>query len=261
MGEVNYEPVIKDMVWSYSRIKAFDDCPYRWYLQYIRKLHGKDMFFSSYGSFMHKLIELYYTENKTSKQLCDMYLRDFKSQVVGWAPNKTVFGNYFKSGLQYLREIKPFPYDPVAIEKRVDFKLNGIPFVGYIDFLGEKDDELFVIDNKSRTLKPRSKRAKPTKTDMELDSYLKQLYVYSAAVKQEYGKFPKALCFNCFREPILIQEPFEQQAYEEAERWLSDKVAEITKETDFQPNVEYFKCTHLCEMRDFCDYYRLSQKR
>ena len=50
MGEVNYAPLIDDMVWSYSRIKAFEDCPYRWYLKYIKKFHGKDMFFSSYGS-------------------------------------------------------------------------------------------------------------------------------------------------------------------------------------------------------------------
>lgn len=44
MGEISYAPLIEDMVWSYSRIKAFDDCPYRWYLKYIRHLHGKDMF-------------------------------------------------------------------------------------------------------------------------------------------------------------------------------------------------------------------------
>lgn len=43
MGEVNYAPLIDDMVWSYSRIKAFEDCPYRWYLKYIKKFHGKDM--------------------------------------------------------------------------------------------------------------------------------------------------------------------------------------------------------------------------
>lgn len=43
MGEVNYAPLIDDMVWSYSRIKAFEDCHYRWYLKYIKKFHGKDI--------------------------------------------------------------------------------------------------------------------------------------------------------------------------------------------------------------------------
>ena len=71
MGEVNYAPLIDDMVWSYSRIKAFEDCPYRWYLKYIKRFHGKDMFFSSYGTFMHKLIELYHKGEKTPRQIVD----------------------------------------------------------------------------------------------------------------------------------------------------------------------------------------------
>ena len=121
---------------------------------------------------MHKLIETYFKEGKSPRQLTDIYLRDFKKEVIGRAPSKTVFGNYFTGGLRYLRGIHPFPYRPVAIEKKVDFKVNGIPFIGYIDFLGELDGSLYVVDNKSRVLKPRSKREKPTKTDEELDAYL-----------------------------------------------------------------------------------------
>ena len=116
MGEINYAPLIDDMVWSYSRIKAFVDCPYRFYLKYIRHIHGKEMFFASYGTFMHKLIETYFKEGKSPRQLTDIYLRDFKKEVVGRAPNKTVFGNYFTGGLEYLRGIHPFPYRPAAIE-------------------------------------------------------------------------------------------------------------------------------------------------
>ncbi len=261
MGEVNYAPLIGDMVWSYSRIKAFDDCPYRWYLKYIRRLKGKDMFFSDYGSFVHKLIELYYRGEKTPSQLCDMYLQEFKSRVKGHAPNKKVFENYFKSGLNYLKTLTPFPFNMIAVEKRVDFVMNGIPFVGYIDYLGEKDGEFYVVDNKSRTLKPRSTRIKPTRSDEELDEYLRQLYIYSAAVEQEYGKKPKCLCFNCFRGPVFITEPFQEQAYAASQKWLDESVARITAETDFRPDVEYFRCTHLCEMNGHCEYYKLLQKK
>ena len=81
------------------------------------------------------------------------------------------------------------------------------------------------------------------------------------SVSYTHLKLPKALCFNCFRTHILIEEPFMEQAYAESKRWLSDKVRQITRETDFRPDAEYFKCTHLCEMNEFCEYYRLSQKR
>ena len=185
MGDISYAPLIEDMVWSYSRVKAFYDCPYRWYLKYICKLHGKDMFFSDYGSFVHKLIELYYRGEKTQSQLCDMYLQEFKSRVKGHAPGQKVFANYFKSGLNYLRNFTPFPYNMIAVEKWVDFSMDGIPFIGYIDFLGEKDGDLYVVDNKSKTLKPRSTRLKPTKTDEELDDYLRQLYIYSVRADYE----------------------------------------------------------------------------
>lgn len=261
MGEVNYAPVIQDMVWSYSRIKAFEDCPYRWYLRYIRRLSGKEMFFANYGSFMHKLIEQHYAEGKTPVELCDTYMCEFKKHVRGNAPSPKVFGNYFRSGLQYLREFTPFQYRPLAVEKRVDFCLDKIPFVGYIDYLGEENGDLYIIDNKSRNLKPRSNRTKPTKSDAELDEYLKQLYLYAAAVEQEYGKFPKALCFNCFREQTFIVEPFNVDAYTVSRQWLSNKVAEITAETDFKPNADFFKCRYLCEMQEHCEYYELTQKR
>lgn len=261
MVKINYAPLIDDMVWSYSRIKAFEDCPYRWYLKYIRHLRGKEMFFASYGTFMHKLIEMYYKNDVPPQRLKDIYLRDFKKEVVGHAPNKTVFANYFTGGLQYLQDIKPFPYQMVAVEKRVELQVNGIPFVGYIDFLGRQDGKLYVVDNKSRVLKPRSKRATPTKTDQELDAYLRQLYLYAAAVKNECGIYPEMLCFNCFRTNTFIEEPFSEKGFEESKRWLTDMVGRIREETDFKPNVEYFKCTHLCEMQGECCYYEMTKKK
>lgn len=219
------------------------------------------MFFSSYGTFMHKLIELYHKGEKTPRQLVDMYLQDFKTEVVGRAPNRKVFSSYFTGGLQYLKTLQPFPYDVVGVEKKVDFVVNGIPFVGYIDFLGRKDDDLYVVDNKSRILKPRSSRAKPTKADEELDAYLRQLYIYSAAVEEEYGKTPRSLCFNCFRDKLFIIEPFKEQAYAESKEWLAKSIGNIREESDFKPSVEFFKCTHLCEMQDMCEYYELMRKR
>lgn len=245
------------MTWSYSRIRSFGDCPYRWYLRYLCGIHGADTFFASYGSFMHKLIELYYKEHKTPNQLYQMYLTGFTSSVKGQAPNQKVFENYFTSGISYLKNIEPFPYKPLAVEQFVSFTVGGIPFVGYIDFLGERDGALCIVDNKSRVLKPRSRRKTPTKADAELDEYLVQLYLYAAAVEQQYGKRPEYLCFNCFRENLLIEEPFSEKAYKAAREWAAGSVKQIERESDFKPDADFFKCTHLCEMRDACEYYDL----
>lgn len=262
MGDVSYKPLIQDMTWSYSRIRAFTDCPYRWYLKYIRYpgKHSKPMFFSDYGSFVHELIAAYYSGERTAEQVHMEYLTGFNDHVLGKAPNGKVFANYFVSGSQYLKSIQPSENEVIAVEQKVETSVNNIPFVGYIDRIDRnKDGGLLVIDNKSRTLSPRSRKTKPTKADVELDNYLLQLYIYSSFVKDQYGMFPCKLCFNCFRNGTFIVEPFLPERYEAALKWVSDMVSIIEDEKDFRPNMEYFKCRYLCEMNDQCDYYRLSR--
>ena len=259
MGDAYLEPLIRDMTWSYSKLSTFLDCPYRWYLRYIRfpKAEDKALFFAEYGIFMHKLMELFLKREKSSKELELMYLRDFKENVTAPAPNLNIFESYFKDGLRSVKELKPLPFDIIAVEKKFKFKLGGFSFVGRIDVLAKKDGELFIIDNKSRKLRPRSKRAKPTLSDIELDNYLKQLYLYSAAIKEEYGKFPKALCFNCFREPRFIEEPFSMDTYFNTKKEFLDMIENIAKEEDFAPDGAFFKCRNLCSMQDHCEYFRL----
>lgn len=260
MGEMIYKPLIDKMTWSYSRAKSFDDCKYKWYLKYIQHIHGDSGFFATYGTFIHKIIDLHYKEGLTPKQMQSMYLKGFRDEVTGEAPNDKIFMSYFSGGLNYLKGFEPFPFDLVETEMGVRFSINDIPIVGYIDFLGKDGDDFVVIDNKSRALKPRSFRAKPTKMDEELDSYLRQLYLYSAAVEEKYGKLPTKLCFNCFRTQTFIEEPFDQGAYEDARRWFSAKVAEIAGESEWKPNVEEFKCTNLCECNHACEYYDLIKR-
>lgn len=263
MDGVSYEPLIRDMVWSYSRLKAYDDCPYRWYLKYIRypKAEQKQMFFANYGKFVHELIADFYSREKTPNELEVEYLQDFRAKVNAYAPNKTVFKNYFLDGLNYIRKLESPKNKVLSVENKVKFQVGRIPLIGYIDRLEEDaDGHILVIDNKSRTLKPRSNRSKPTKADEELDRYLRQLYLYSIAVQNQYGKTPYKLCFDCFRNQTFIEEKFRDDEYKKAQIWVEDKVSEISQDTEFRPNMEYFKCRYLCEMQEYCDYYELTKR-
>lgn len=263
MGEVSYKPLIDDMVWSFSRIEAYDSCPHRWYLRYIRKCPERDKFYASYGSFMHKLIEKYYNGELTKEQMLVVFLRDFKKEVRGFRPKESTLTKFINGAVEYLKNFEPFPYKLVEVEKKVEFEIEGNKFIGYIDFLGmdESDGEFVIIDNKSRDLKPRSTRVKPTVKDKELDEILRQLYIYCIAVEQEYGKLPKALCINCFRTGTFIQEPFKMEAYEEAKKWALEKIAEIGDDTDFEPNPNVFSCFWICGVSDNCEFDNSGWKR
>ncbi len=261
MGEISYEPLIRDMNWSYSRIKCFTDCKYRFYLKYIKypRHDWPEMFFSSYGKFVHELIADFYAGKKTAEECHMEYLTKFQERVKGKPPGDRVLMNYFKTGSDYLKNLTPSENRMVEIEARTQTLVAGVKFLGFIDRLEEKpNSDLVVVDNKSRNLKPRSGKSTPTKTDEELDEYLRQLYIYSAFVKEKYGKFPTELVFNCFREGLYIEEPFRADAYQDAIQWVGDMVDTIAAETEFAPNLDYFKCENLCECKDSCEYYLLN---
>lgn len=258
MGDLNYRPLIEDMVWSYSRISCFHQCKYKWFLKYIRGMEETPQFYAQYGKFMHRLLELYYKEILTKDELKIRFLLDFSKEVEGDRPSEKIVQSYIQKGADYLETFNPFPYSKIDVEVEGTFNIRGIPFVGYIDYLGKSDEGYIIIDNKSRDLKERSGRKKPTKKDEELDEMLKQLYIYSAMVHQEYGEFPKYLCFNCFKNGTFIAEPFDKHVYENTMEWVEETVEEIKNESDFRPSVEYFGCRYLCGFSDSCEYLQNS---
>ena len=257
MSDLIYRPLIEGMTWSYSRIDCFNSCRYKWFLRYIDDVDGTNaepMFYSSYGSFMHEIIEKYYKGKLAKEDMVAEFLCNFSAKVVGKRPSESIVQKYIQLGVEYLKGFEPFPYNCVAVEKKVHFKLNGDLFVGVIDFLGEKDGEYYIVDNKSRELKPRSNRKKPTAKDAELDEMLVQLYLYAEAVKQEYGKYPKALCFNCFKNRVFIEEPFDENKLHDATSWAAKTIERIKNVEDFYPNIDFFYCRNLCEYSHECCY-------
>lgn len=249
-----YRDFINDMTWSYSRIKAFEDCPYRWYMRYILGDKEEPMFYSSYGTLMHKLIEGFYSGKFTKQDLPIEFLLRFQTEVQGQRPSDKIVKSYIQKGLDYCNNFEPFPYNTLEVERRLNFKVGDLKFVGILDYIGEKDGEIYIVDNKSRDLKPRSKRKKPTLKDEELDEMLKQLYLYSIPIKEKYGKYPKALCFNCFKARAFIEEPFDMQAFEAALKWATNTV-EVIKNTEiFNPWIDFFSCKYICGLHDECCY-------
>lgn len=250
--------LIEAMPWSYSRITAFDDCRYGWYLKYIQGYKPDDHgFFSGFGSLMHEILEQYLSGKATREALVGYYLNRFRDATQGDVPKSEMRLRYFEDGLEIVRNLEPLPYKPLALEHRFRYPLGERNLVGIIDYIGQDEaGNLVVIDHKSRHLKPRSNRKKPTETDLELDRYLRQLYLYALPVFEEFRDFPVELAFNCFRDGRLIKEKFDYQKLDETARWATDKITEISANEDWSPNIDYFKCKYLCSMKDHCEYYQ-----
>ena len=256
---MKYSNIISDFTWSYSRINQFEMCPYAFLLNYVKRTPKKPMFFSDYGSFIHKLIEQYLNGELKKEELAGEYLARFKREVRGVAPNGDIFKTYFEQGLTYLSNIN-FPYpEPLCVEHKVEFKIGDKPFTGIIDCVAKDKDGIILVDNKSRALKARSKRKKPTKSDVELDEYLRQLYLYSIPIKNTYHRYPARLEFNCYRTGQLISEPFREEEFERAKQWAADRSEAITNNEDWSPKLDFWKCRYLCDYADECEYFAMSK--
>lgn len=255
---MNYSHLIKPMRWSYSRLTTFEQCPYKFFLQYISHERKRPLFFSDFGSFVHHILELYLTGLLPKEELPSFYLTRFQRKVHGGAPNPQIYRSFFNAGLDYLRNIDFYDTQPEAVEWKTEFKLGEYPFVGIIDVVSNKDGTLAIIDHKSHPLKPRTGKKNPTKSDKELDDYLRQLYLYSIPVYEKYGKFPDKLMFNCFRTGVLIEETFSEEKFSEVCRWALDLIARIIDCEDWEAFPEFFKCKYLCDCHDECDFFEIS---
>jgi hypothetical protein len=215
------------------------------------------MFYASYGGFIHQLLEMYLKGKISKEDAKIMFITEFSTKVHGERPSAKTVVSYIEKGTDYLENLKPFDIETVSVEERGYFHVDGVKFVCVIDFIGKTDEGYYIIDHKSRELKQRSGRKKPTANDLEIDKMLRQLYLYSIYVKENYGEYPKYLCFNCFKNGEFIKEEFDIDKLNETKEWVIKEIEYIkgAESGDFHPNVEFFQCKYLCGYADECCYW------
>ena len=260
MNGVNYEPVLRDMTWSFSRLKTYNQCPAQWYLRYLMEEPEEEQFYASFGSFCHELIARYYNGELKQDELLPEYLQGFCSRVQGDRPSREIEAKYLEQGARYFESFAPFPLNTELVEEPVNLNLDGLNFTGIIDYLGSTVSEdgtksYIVVDHKSADIKPRSKRKTPTQSDKKLDDTLMQLYLYAEWVHTVYGVYPTELWLNCFRTGVLIREPFSEEKLADAKDWVKTQVGRIFREDLFLPSDDYYYCRWVCGQHRNCDLF------
>ena len=147
-------------------------------------------------------------------------------------------------------------YNIMGVEKKVEFKIDKYPFIGFIDlFLQDPTDGKFILcDHKSSSIKI-LKSGAISKSDQEhfLD-FKRQQYLYCKPIIEEYGDgCIKELWWNMFRDRNWIKIPFDKNEYQEALDWALNTIHEIENETEWLPNSDFFYCNYLCGING-CEY-------
>lgn len=254
--------ILSTMEWSFSRLKAYNQCPYLFRLKYIDCNEGEENFFAQYGSFVHKILEKYAKGELTLFDLCEYYEKHYCENVVCPAPpNRFVdLGqSYYDKGLDYLENIDLDleNYEILGVEKEVKFKIGKYKMVGFIDLLlkDKKTGDITVLDHKSRSMKI-NKNGEVSKSNQEEFKLFKyQLYLYSIAIEKEYGVKPKFLKWNLFKNKEYLTVNFDDKEYEDAKQWVLDTIHDIENDTKWLPNPSDYYCRNLCDMRNCaCEY-------
>ena len=256
---MKYSAIIDGMTWSYSRLTCFESCPYSFLLKYIMHTKQEDLFFSEFGKLIHQIIGMTMEGFLDKGDAVEYYCRKFPECTRCGVPNSNISTSYFQSGLAYVKAME-LPPNPIVIERRGSFEIDNKSFVGIIDCAYLENGKMILQDHKSHDLKPRSGREKPTKSDIELDRYLRQLYIYSALFKDWTGEYPDVLRFNCYRTQTEISEEFDPEVLKSVLNWASLLAERIIDNDDWSPNIDYWKCRYLCDVNQECEYHQANRR-
>lgn len=253
--------IIDNMLWSFSRLNSFYNCPHEWYEKYIMCQYGENGFFGEFGSCCHTILEKYANGEISIFEISQAYENQFKETVVHDAPpNKYVDikQSYFDKGLDYFDNIDLDldKYEILGVEKEVRFKIAGKDFIGFIDLLlREKETgKIIILDHKSASIKF-LKNGKVSKTDQNhVREFIRQLCLYAIPTIEEYGKVDE-LWWNLFKERKWLKIPWTKEDQDETVKWATDTIALIENEEEYSCNQDYYYCWNLCSQRNnACPY-------
>lgn len=248
-------------VYSYSQLNSFDECSYGFYLQKIEGIQEESSnAFAERGTLIHDLLDQWAKEKLTKEQMLEEYERRYSLEVVSAFPRMLASKGYatkaYDQGVEFLKNFDEFDgYKVLSAEEKfkIDLPLSDgttRPFVGIIDMmlLDLNTNELIICDHKSKSMSSFKKNE---------DKMYRQQLLYSAYVKDKYGKFPDRMMFHLFNESgVKMERLFTEEQYDETLKWASEQINNIENYTmiDWLTCKEKpdFFCWEICSARKDC---------
>ena len=243
----------KNLGLSLTKIKVFETCPYRYYLQYIEKVKvPKSAYnpkFFKKGQAFHKIID---SLIKTGVAC------DFNSTTLGDEVEdiKNLCKEIYNSN--FVQDLLKYPHKseyPFSIYVQPDGKLKAINKIkkdadiyGIIDFFAENGNELIVVDWKTGNI------AQDTE-----DTFL-QVYLYAKAIELITGKSYKNFKVGYYyveHQFPLIRKLSKNELDEKIEKLLERayKIPNSSNKEDFPPKPGSCKwCPYGKESLNICEY-------
>lgn len=254
-----YKKELDNMIWSFSRIKTYEQCPYSFYLKYIEECDGDSNFYADNGKLIHKTLEKIFKGELSLDDAPGFYIDEFENIC----SDASVFAteSLFNACLDFLCEydFNIFnDYEVLGVEKECRFNVGKYHFRGYIDLLLRKKDtsEIVVWDHKSSAYPMKKDGVHVLKMYADkFKSYKHQMYLYSKQVIDEYKIKPSKITWLHFKDQKTVTIDFDDNEYKESLSWAENIIGKIYRDNKFMPDESYMFCKKLCAFRSGeCEY-------
>ena len=259
----NYADIIDKMVWSYSRLSLYAQCKYAFYLKYIvndpEQYLPEGNYYAEVGSYVHEILAKVFGGELTIDEASEYYANNFENNVF-YRVKDSIMEKTYESCANYFSDVDLKwieDYEILGVEMETTQNIRGYNFIGFIDLLlrDKNTGEITIVDHKSAAYPLSKKTGKVLKnSEKNFSSYKKQMYLYSYAVKQIYGVYPKWIMWNHFKSNDIVKIPFDIDEYNKAIDWLIETIHAIENDEEFSEGLDYFYCHTLCDFRNSCEY-------
>ncbi len=252
---------------SFSAVKAFQNCPLQYKYQYYLKIPSPGSAYFSFGQSIHKAFELYLKEyrsrlNQTQQDLFakkditselgsyamleELYQKNWVDE---WYKTKKQKADYRKKGIELLKNFYGYsianPPKPKYLEQSFYLPLGDYKFTGKIDRADElPGGGISILDYKTGEKIP-SKNAKG-----DLD----QLYIYQWAAEEYLGEKVGKMAYWYLHENKFLEE---QVAGKEEIEKLKSSLLETIEKIVYTTKHDLFKEAHNSAPRHDCFYANL----
>lgn len=254
---------LKDKELSHSRLELYRQCPYAFYLRYIvdddDQYLNENNFYAELGSYVHLILEKIFKGELDVDDALEYYIEHYEDNVL-YETWESVMSKSYELCADYFAEVDfdwLKDYEILGVENEIHTEVSGYKFRGFIDLLlrHKETGDIYVIDHKSSAYPMKKNGKSPLKSEEKnFEKYKRQMYLYSKAVYDEYGEYPKYIVWNHFKDKKILKIPFDMEEYENTLIMIEATIHAIEKDDEFPAMVDYFFCHQLCNFRSSCEY-------
>jgi hypothetical protein len=272
----------KETIYSFSRLKTFNDCKQAYYLQYVLERSRSENIYSTLGTAVHEILELAQRGEITDM---DQAVNDFLSEVEmaeffgNSFPNEKIKEDYIACVTHAIRHFKPIHGEKFEIEKKVDCEIAGYKLTGFIDLIIHNvDGTVTVVDFKTSS----------KYSGENLKKNANQLLLYAIAL-EKIGYKVREVCWLMLKyctvagkrvnstktikrsellqqqefEPCFVTYPLNADTKAECEEWVITTIEQIEAMDIFDEweskkinSFTSFGCANVCSVCQHCTAYQ-----